>query len=359
MIEDGGGRLRLFAAIVVLMLSAGAAQAIEEITILGRGPRQSITSVRVDPTIASVDQTRGSEAWLHLELSLSATGDVLSAKVVEAHPKKAFDKAIMRVVRRWKFYPPTQDGVAVAAPKFEIGVSFLNALYEADRISDPNGKNWCEAKRGCWRRGVSQLNSTTFRHANDDLNKGDLAAAGLEFERLKRRYDNAHMTVTEIARYFASRTRFNRLRGNYDAALKDVRRALILSQFLDNPKIVPALHLEVLSALAGLGRRDDLVDYYDGWAKVMKGEVPEELTAEVERLRALGSGRGHAYTIVDYGDSTRRVRGLASQSLGGHIEYAGLQSVVAPDANEVDKLFVDVRQFQLDLPSPLIDTGDD
>lgn len=52
-------------------------------------------------------------AVVKVELTITTLGTVKDAKVVEAKPKKIFNRCILKAIKRWKFKPKFVDGVAV------------------------------------------------------------------------------------------------------------------------------------------------------------------------------------------------------------------------------------------------------
>src|SRR5207249_3503365 len=75
---------RVVSSIALLGLSLATARAEEEIIITGRNPPKDVFVNPVVPEIAS--ETR-KEGWVHLQLSLSPTGQVTNAKVIQSFPK--------------------------------------------------------------------------------------------------------------------------------------------------------------------------------------------------------------------------------------------------------------------------------
>jgi protein TonB len=62
------------------------------------------------PREAAVD---GIEGWVKLEFTITATGSVRDARVIDANPARIFNREAMRAILKWKFKPRVVDGVAV------------------------------------------------------------------------------------------------------------------------------------------------------------------------------------------------------------------------------------------------------
>lgn len=56
---------------------------------------------------------QGLEGWVKIEFTITAIGTVRSARVVDAKPKRVFNREAIRAILKWKFKPRIIDGVAV------------------------------------------------------------------------------------------------------------------------------------------------------------------------------------------------------------------------------------------------------
>lgn len=54
------------------------------------------------------------QGWVDVQFTVSATGEVVHAEVINAEPKNLFDHAAITAVERWTFAPGTRDGQPVA-----------------------------------------------------------------------------------------------------------------------------------------------------------------------------------------------------------------------------------------------------
>jgi len=55
----------------------------------------------------------GIEGWVKVEFTITATGTVQDARVVDADPARIFNREAIRAILKWKFKPRVVDGVAV------------------------------------------------------------------------------------------------------------------------------------------------------------------------------------------------------------------------------------------------------
>ena len=69
--------------------------------------------VRVEPMYPRNLRMRGTEGWVKVGIHISKTGTVLKVEILDSKPKRVFDRATIRAVKRWKFKPEIVDGKAI------------------------------------------------------------------------------------------------------------------------------------------------------------------------------------------------------------------------------------------------------
>ncbi len=109
---------------IVPMVDTGVALA--KATSLGAGgaDRDIVPLVRVDPDYPPRAKQRGIEGYVDIEFTISAVGTVQGAEVIGSEPAYIFDRAALRAVRKWKYNPKIQDGVAAARPGVQVRIRF-------------------------------------------------------------------------------------------------------------------------------------------------------------------------------------------------------------------------------------------
>lgn len=70
---------------------------------------------RVNPSYPSRALRQQISGWVELQFTITASGDVRDVSVVEAQPRRIFDRAATRALEAWKFKPKIENGQAVAA----------------------------------------------------------------------------------------------------------------------------------------------------------------------------------------------------------------------------------------------------
>jgi protein TonB len=100
---------------------------LEKATSLGAGggsDRDIVPLVRVDPEYPPRARQQGIEGWVELEFTISPAGTVQDPRVLEARPPFVFDRAALNAVRRWRYNPKVENGVAVARPGVQVRLRF-------------------------------------------------------------------------------------------------------------------------------------------------------------------------------------------------------------------------------------------
>ena len=75
--------------------------------------RDVIPLVRINPDYPPRALSRGLEGWVQVQFTITPTGTVEDAVVVNAEPKNIFDDAALKAIARWRYNPKVEGGVAV------------------------------------------------------------------------------------------------------------------------------------------------------------------------------------------------------------------------------------------------------
>jgi protein TonB len=90
----------------------------------GGSDRDVVPLVRVDPEYPPRARQRGIEGWVEVEFSISPVGTVVDPVVTGSHPAYVFDRAALRAIRKWKYNPKIEGGVAVARAGIAVRLRF-------------------------------------------------------------------------------------------------------------------------------------------------------------------------------------------------------------------------------------------
>jgi protein TonB len=80
--------------------------------------------VRVEPQYPERARQRGVEGWVIVEFTISAAGTVRSPRVIAYHPSTVFNRAALQAIRKWKYNPKIEEGVAVERPGVQVRLTF-------------------------------------------------------------------------------------------------------------------------------------------------------------------------------------------------------------------------------------------
>jgi len=80
--------------------------------------------VRVDPEYPPRAKQQGIEGWVDIEFTISPVGTVQDPVVIGSNPSYVFDRAALRAVRKWRYNPKTENGVAVARSGIQVRLRF-------------------------------------------------------------------------------------------------------------------------------------------------------------------------------------------------------------------------------------------
>lgn len=81
--------------------------------LTGGSDGKVIPLVKIPPSYPRQARAKGIEGWVKVGIKISETGSVLDVEILEAEPRKIFDRAAVRSVFRWKFKPEIVDGNAI------------------------------------------------------------------------------------------------------------------------------------------------------------------------------------------------------------------------------------------------------
>ena len=91
---------------------------------VGGSDRDIVPLVRVDPDYPPRAKERGVEGWVEIEFTITKVGTVRDERVLRSHPPYVFDRAALQAVRRWRYNPQIENGVAVEHGGQQIRFTF-------------------------------------------------------------------------------------------------------------------------------------------------------------------------------------------------------------------------------------------
>lgn len=86
----------------------------------GAQSNEIIPLLRIAPQYPLRAARRGIEGWVKVEFTVTETGTVADARVLESDPESIFDRAAIRAIYKWRFKPKTVAGQAVARRAVQV-----------------------------------------------------------------------------------------------------------------------------------------------------------------------------------------------------------------------------------------------
>ncbi|SEK38244.1 outer membrane transport energization protein TonB [Colwellia chukchiensis] len=80
--------------------------------------------VRIEPKYPIQAARDGKEGWVRLSFTINEIGGVEDVDVIEAQPKRIFDKEAKRALRKWKYKPKVVDGKAMRQEGLTVQLDF-------------------------------------------------------------------------------------------------------------------------------------------------------------------------------------------------------------------------------------------
>ena len=87
--------------------------AMSRMTMSAGSDRDVIPLVRINPDYPPRALSRGLEGWVQVQFTITPTGTVADAMVVDSMPKNIFDDAALKAIARWRYNPKVENGQAV------------------------------------------------------------------------------------------------------------------------------------------------------------------------------------------------------------------------------------------------------
>ncbi len=94
------------------------------VTINGQPNTDARPIVRVNPKYPIGAARDAIEGWVTLAFDISAIGEVINVKIIDSQPKRIFDKAAKKALKKWKYRAKLVDGEHVEQYNFTVQLDF-------------------------------------------------------------------------------------------------------------------------------------------------------------------------------------------------------------------------------------------
>lgn len=86
--------------------------------------QQAMPLYRVEPRYPARALERGAEGYVILKFTIDPTGRPQDIEVLEAKPKRMFEKEAIRALKKWKYQPKVEEGNALAQAGQTVRLEF-------------------------------------------------------------------------------------------------------------------------------------------------------------------------------------------------------------------------------------------
>lgn len=90
----------------------------------GMGDGDAIPLVVIEPQYPRKAAMNGTEGWVRFEFTVAVDGSPKNITLIGSKPKRVFDRAAKKAIRKWKFKPRVIDGKAVEQPNMRYTMEF-------------------------------------------------------------------------------------------------------------------------------------------------------------------------------------------------------------------------------------------
>ncbi len=83
-----------------------------------------VPMVRINPMYPRAAARKRVEGWVLLQITISVTGAVKNARVIEAKPPNIFNRSAVNAINRWKYKPTIRKGVPIEIRGVQVRLTF-------------------------------------------------------------------------------------------------------------------------------------------------------------------------------------------------------------------------------------------
>ena len=157
---------------------------------------------RTAPTYPSSELSRGHQGWVELNYVVTEEGEVIEPVVEASSGSRAFERAAMRTVKRWRYEPALLDGEPIQQCKTSVRI-----VFAIDGAQDK----------------VSRRFRKQYRKIEKDIEQGNIDTASLALEGA---FQAKGLSLGELSWLWVLQLRIAWIQGDEEQQLTAVRQAL-------------------------------------------------------------------------------------------------------------------------------------
>ncbi|WP_144210879.1 energy transducer TonB [Shewanella donghaensis] len=105
-------------------MTAPQLPATKEVYNQGMGTSDAMPVVQVSPQYPMVAARDGREGFVIVEFDINTVGTVINARVLQAEPKRVFDRSAIQAIKGWKYKPKVEQGMPVIQSNQRVRLDF-------------------------------------------------------------------------------------------------------------------------------------------------------------------------------------------------------------------------------------------
>ncbi|MBW3698118.1 energy transducer TonB [Vibrio sp. T187] len=86
--------------------------------------QQAMPLYRVEPRYPAKALKRGAEGYVVMQFTIDETGRPVDVEVLEANPRRMFEREAVRALKKWKYQPKVIDGKSIAQLNQTVRLEF-------------------------------------------------------------------------------------------------------------------------------------------------------------------------------------------------------------------------------------------
>lgn len=86
--------------------------------------QQAMPLYRVEPRYPSRAMKQGAQGWVKMSFTIDTLGRPIDIKIMDAKPRRLFNKSAVKALRKWKYQPKLEEGKAIMQVNQTVTLEF-------------------------------------------------------------------------------------------------------------------------------------------------------------------------------------------------------------------------------------------